>query len=123
MSDSIEARVRTIIAAELGVPPQNVRPETALRLGDLAVSALGAGTRWDKDDQLARQPRGPIGWEKLYAIAGALERTFGIGLDAQPIDTWVTVADVVLAIERQLARRAERADAPAPAAPIGRAAA
>jgi acyl carrier protein len=77
MSDTIEARVRTIVAAALGAPPEHVLPETTLSIGDL-------------------------GWEGFLEIALEVRLAFGISI---PLDfsTWTTVADIVLSAERALA--------------------
>jgi acyl carrier protein len=96
MADAVEFRVRTVIAAELKLTPAETRPETRLTIAEL-------------------------GWRRLYAIADRIERGFGIRFDLGAADLWLSVADVVAATERAIARDAALAAAAA-AARRGRAA-
>jgi acyl carrier protein len=86
MSDSIESRVRTVIARVLKIAPQRVRSEHLL--GD----DLGAG------------------WQTVFEIALELERDYGLIISIDDVEAWGTVADIVTTIERALAvQAAERA--------------
>jgi acyl carrier protein len=99
MADSVEDRVRTIVAEELHAAPQNVRPETVLRLGDLgSLADLSGG--WQS-----------AGWAKLYAIADRIERDYGIRFDLGTADLWTTVADIIASTETAIARAAALAAA------------
>jgi len=88
MAHSIEARVCTIIAEAIDAPPEFVRPETALRLGDH-----------------------DIGWHGLYEIADRLGRDYGIHFDLGAADIWTTVTDVIVATEQLVATKAAQRSA------------
>lgn len=84
MSDSVEDRVRTIIASVLKAPPDHVRPETQLSLADL-------------------------GWKGFLEITCEIEYRFGISLPVEVPNCWTTVADFVVATENALVARARSA--------------
>jgi acyl carrier protein len=74
MADCVEDHVRSIVATVLDAPPDFIRPETSLRLGDL-------------------------GWKGMLQITLEIEHKFGIELPIEVPNTWTTVADIVLATE------------------------
>jgi acyl carrier protein len=69
--------VANIIADELGVPAENVKPETALSLGD-------------------------IGWKGFLSLGLEIELAFGIAFPIEVPNSWTCVADVIAAVERAL---------------------
>lgn len=88
MSDKVEDHVRTIIARMLRLPPEDIRPESMLLMGQ-------------------------IGPAKMLGIAHYVECAFDVTLPENACEGWTTVADVVIAAERAIAadlvRRAGRA--------------
>jgi acyl carrier protein len=81
MPDSIEARVRTVIADVLDAPPELVRPETSLSLADL-------------------------GWKGFLMITLEIEHEFGVAMPVEVPNGWTSVADVIMATERAIAAAA-----------------
>jgi acyl carrier protein len=77
--ESVEQIVCAAVACALGVPAHQVRPQTALSLGDL-------------------------GWSGLLRITLELERRFEIVLPIEVPNLWTTVTDVILATEAAIAR-------------------
>lgn len=85
MPDAVELHVRTVIAIGINAAPENIRPSTMLRAGEIS------------DGQ-------------MLAIARVLERDLGIAFPRLAYIGWTTVADVVDATERALDQvRKERA--------------
>ena len=72
MPDSVEDQVRTIVAQILRARPQDIRPETALSLGDL-------------------------GWKGFLMITLEIEHKFDIEIPVEVPNAWTTVADAILA--------------------------
>lgn len=105
MPNSVEDRVRTIIAKELGVPPENVRTETPLRLGDLMTPLAAAALHFDNTPEKF-VPDEQVSWGRLYGIASKIERMFGVRFDMGAPDTWTSIGDVVDATEAAIARDA-----------------
>lgn len=105
--DIIEKLIRGAIAAEIGVPPQNVRPEALLRTGDLKVALLAsAALPFAHPEPTHARASESLSWRSLYAIADRIERLFGVRFDVGEVDTWTSVADVICAAEKALARAA-----------------
>jgi acyl carrier protein len=83
MADSIETRVRTVIADVLDAPPELVRPETSLSLADL-------------------------GWKGFLMITLEIEHEFRVAMPVEVPNGWTSVADVIMATERAIAQAAQR---------------
>jgi len=75
MSDTIAKRVCSLIAKVMDVPPANVRPETALSLGDLR-------------------------WKGFLMITLEIEHEFGVPMPVEVPNGWTSVADIIIATER-----------------------
>jgi hypothetical protein len=78
MADHVEDRVRTIVARMLRLPPDNIRPESMLLMGQ-------------------------VGPAKMRAIAHYVENAYDVILPENAAEGWTTVADVVISAERAIA--------------------
>lgn len=77
MADNVAKRVCTIVAEVFGAELDYVQPDTTLSLGD-------------------------VGWKGFLELALEIERTFGVTLPIEVPNTWTTVTDVILAVEKAI---------------------